>query len=278
MTLATFQERPLTLKGELTVQITGYRKEKTALTNDAVAIEEPLELFLDSNPYYMTMRLPGEEVYLALGYCFSEGVIDSRDDVLIVNYCEEAGNRIEITLDPKRKAAKDLTIKEKRLTTYSSCGICGKEMVEDVCLKLHRRDTSFSLTTAQIDDLLDVLKQSQPIFARTGATHAAGIFDRDCNILAFSEDVGRHNALDKAMGRLVFEGRVSEAMVVVLTSRVSYEMVQKTGRSGAEVLIGMSPATSLAIELAKSINLTLVGFARKGRGNVYTAVERIALT
>jgi FdhD protein len=263
-------------KSEATVAITRYKKEGMIETDDVVAIEEPLEIYIDGSPHYLTMRLPGEEMYLALGYCFSEGIIDSMDDVHIVHYCgEEAGNRVDITLDPKRKAAKGLTIKEKRLTTYSSCGICGKEMVEDICMSLRHRENSFVIPVFRIGKIIGIVKQRQQIFAKTGATHAAGIFNRDCELLAVSEDLGRHNALDKAIGRLVFEGKVGEAMIVVVTSRVSYEMIQKTGRSGAEILIGISPVTSLAVELAKKINLTLIGFARNGRSNVYTVAERI---
>jgi FdhD protein len=128
---------------------------------------------------------------------------------------------------------------------------------------------------SRIDDMMGEVERRQQIFGETGATHAAAIFNRDFELLAFSEDIGRHNALDKAMGRLVYEGKIAEAMIIAMTSRVSYEMVQKTGRSGAEIIIGISAATSLAIDLAKSFNLTLIGFTRKARCNVYTAAERI---
>jgi|GEM_PF-647133 len=265
-------------KGQVTVPITRYRNGVVIPTDDILVVEEPLEIFLDGNPYYLTMRMPGNEMLLAIGYCFSEGIIDSIDDVLLVHYCrEKAGNRIEITLDPKRRAAKGLEIKAKRLMTYSSCGICGKEIVEDLCTRLRPRDDSVSISAFQIDEMMGIVEKCQQIFAQTGGAHAAGIFNKDCQLLAFAEDVGRHNALDKAMGRLVFDDKMGEAVVVVVTSRLSYEMVQKTGRSGAQILIGMSSATSLAVELAKSINLTLIGFAKKGCGNVYTAAARIAL-
>ena len=266
------------MKSQVTVPITRYRNEVGTPTEDMLVVEEPLEIFLDGNPYYLTMRMPGEEIFLALGYCFSEGIIDSMADVLLISYCgEEAGNRIEITLDPKGQIAKGLMIRAKRLITYSSCGICGKELVEDLCTRLHPRESSWSVPAFQIAKMIASMEECQQIFAQTGGTHAAGIFNKDCQLLAFAEDVGRHNALDKAIGRLVFDGKISEAMVVVVTSRLSYEMVQNTGRSGAQILVGMSSATSLAVELAKSINLTLMGFAKKGCGNVYNATERIIL-
>ena len=263
-------------KGEVNVPIVRYCNGGVTPTDDVLVVEEPLEIFLNGNPYYLTMRIPGEEMFLALGYCFSEGVIDSMDDVGLVHFCaEETGNRIEITLNPKCNATKGLTIKGKRSMTYSSCGICGKELVEELCTRLYPREDSFHIPALKIDEMINTVEKYQQIFAKTGGTHAAGIFNQDCNLLAFAEDVGRHNALDKAMGRLVFEGKIREAMIVVVTSRLSYEMVQKTGRSGAQILIGMSSATSLAVELAKNINLTLIGFSKKNCGNIYAAVERI---
>jgi len=263
-------------KGEVRVPIVRYRNGAVTPTDDVLVVEEPLEIFLNGNPYYLTMRIPGEEMFLALGYCFSEGVIDSMDDVGLVHFCtEETGNRIEITLDPKCHATKGLAIKGKPLMTYSSCGICGKELVEDLCTRLHPREDSFHIPALKIDEMINTVEKCQQIFAKTGGTHAAGVFNQDCKLLAFAEDVGRHNALDKAMGRLVFDDKISEAMIVVVTSRLSYEMVQKTGRSGAQILIGMSSATSLAVELAKNINLTLIGFSKQNCGNIYVAVERI---
>ncbi len=265
-------------KGQVSLPITRYRNEGVTPVNDNLVVEEPLEIFLDGNPYYLTMRMPGEEMFLALGYCFSEGIIDSMDDVLLVHYCgEETGNRIEITLDSKRQAAKGLGIKGKGFITYSSCGICGKELIEDLCTRLRPREGFFSVLAFQIDEMIGIVEKCQQIFTKTGGTHAAGIFNKNCQLLVFAEDVGRHNALDKAIGRLVFDGKLSEAMVIVVTSRLSYEMVLKTGRSDAQILIGMSSATSLAVELAKNMNLTLIGFAKKGCGNIYTAANRITL-
>ena len=260
--------------GEAMVPVMRYRTRKTSPVDDVVAVEEPLEIFIDGKPHYLTMRLPGEEVCLALGYCFSEGIIDSIRDVLLVKYCaEETGNRVDITIDHERRPASQR--KERKLPAYSSCGICGKELMEDICLRLDRRESSLGLPVDHIDEMLTMLKARQPVFSHTGATHAACIMNEKCEPLALSEDIGRHNALDKTIGRLVLEGRPAAAQIIVVTSRISFEMVQKAARTGAEIMIGMSAATSLAIELAKSVNLTLVGFARNGLGNIYSAAERI---
>jgi len=263
-------------KAESPLAIRRYQKEAISLFDDRVVTEEPLEIHVNGNPYYMTMRLPGQEMELALGYCFGEGIIDSMHDVLLVRYCEEdAGNIVEITLDEDRLIEKGLTIKGRVLPAYSSCGICGKEMVADICTRIDRCDDSFRMPVSRIDAMIGDVEARQLVFSQTGGTHATGIFDRDYELIAFAEDVARHNALDKATGKLVAEGRIEKAMVVVATSRLSYEMVQKTGRIGAQILVGISIATSLAIDLAERINLTLIGFARKERGNIYTGSQRV---
>jgi FdhD protein len=197
-------------------------------------------------------------------------------DVLGASYCgEESGNRIDITLDAKRKAEKNVVVRRKELFTYSSCGLCGKEMVGDICTRGEARAHTFTMPLSRIDDLLATVERHQGIYPGTGGAHGAAIFDASLELLAFSEDVGRHNALDKAVGRLLFQGKLDRAMVVVLTSRLSYEMVLKTGRLRAEVVIGFSSPTSLAVDLAERIGLTVVGGAKTGSGRIYAGGERI---
>lgn len=261
-------------RGETKHLVTRYRSGAIVPVEDLVPVEEPLEIFLDGKPFYMTMRLPGDEIPLALGYCFSEGIIDSSDEVLLTHYCkEETGNRVYMTLAQGRKDHPPL--KERKAPAYSSCGICGKELIEEICTRLPKRQFSFSLPVSQIDELISTVTRHQPYFKTTGATHAAAAFDKDLKLLVISEDVGRHNAIDKTLGKLLLERRVTEPAIIVITSRISYEIVQKTARTGAEILIGLSSATSLAVELANDTNLTLIGFARNNGGNIYTAVERI---
>jgi len=263
---------------QVSLPITRYCNERLTSTKDNLVVEEPLEIVLDGNSYYVTMRSPGKELFLALGYCFSEGLIDSMADVLLTHHCRAtAQNRIEITLDPKRKANKGLEIKAKLLSPSSRRDIGSKEIVEECYTKFPLRESSLCIPTFKIDEMIGIVETCQQIFAQTGGNHAAGIFNKECQLLAFAEDVGRHNALDKAMGRLVFDGKISEAMVVVVTSRLSYEMIQKTGHSRVQLLIGMSSATALAVAVANSMNMTLIGFAKKGGGNIYTVAERIIL-
>jgi FdhD protein len=260
------------------VPIVRFKDQQATREDDHVAMEEPLEIFVDDEPYYVTMRLPGEELQLALGLCHSEGIIDSIDDTLSVNYCRDiASNRINVYLSPARKERVAAKLKQKRGTAYSSCGICGKEIVEDIVVSLKPIGATVSAGFAFLRQLQEVLRESQQVFHATGGTHAAAIFDRTGGLLALSEDVGRHNALDKAIGKVLFSRRTKDAAICMLSSRLSYEMVQKAARLGIEVLAGASAPTKLAVDLAQSVNLTLVGFLRKDRCNIYSCPERIAL-
>ena len=260
------------------VPIIRLKDQQVFREDDKVVMEEPLEIFIDDQPYYVTMRLPGEELPLAVGLCHSEGVIDSIDDTLSVNYCQDiASNRINVYLSPARKELAAAKLKQKRSTAYSSCGICGKEIVEDIAVSLRSIVATISVEFAFLAQLQEKVRESQQLFSATGGTHGAAIFDRAGALLAFSEDVGRHNALDKAIGKVLFSRKEKEASICILSSRLSYEMVQKAARLGIEVLAGASAPTKLAIDLAQSVNLTLIGFLRKGRCNIYTSPDRIAL-
>ncbi len=260
------------------VPIVRYSNQQVAREDDRVVIEEPLEIYVDDEPYYVTMRLPGEELPLAVGLCHSEGIIDSIDDTLGVNYCQDIStNRINVYLAPGRKPLVAGKLKQKRSTAYSSCGICGKELVEDIAVSLRPIAATVSAGFAFLRQLQDVLRESQQLFHATGGTHAAALFDRAGGLLAFAEDVGRHNALDKAIGKVLFLRKRDEASYCILSSRLSYEMVQKAARVGVEVLAGASAPTKLAIDLAQSVNLTLIGFLRKERCNIYSGERRILL-
>jgi len=264
------------MKGETAVQITCYRDNKLISRDDNVAVEEPLEVYLCGAPFYMTMRSPGLEKELALGLCFSEGIIDSLKDVEIVEYCgAEAGNRVDVLLDPRRKAAKNPIVKERRSPAYSSCGICGKELVADIHTKVPVRAADFVAPASRIKEIVGVLNESQEVFERTGGTHAVGIFDKNWQLLAFAEDIGRHNALDKAVGKIIIADKLNDAMIIGLTSRMSYEMIIKASRTPAQILVGISAPTSLGIDLARKVNLTVVGFVKQDRFNIYSATERI---
>ena len=265
------------MDNETTVHIARFRADGLTNVEDIVAVEEPLEIFIDDEPFYMTMRSPGLERELALGLCFADGHIDSLDDVALLMYCDDdTGNRVDIRLNQQRKAVNGVSANGKASSIYSSCGICGKDMIDEIRRKIPVRSTGFATPSQRIEEIIDTLDECQEVFSRTGGTHAAAVFDKDWGMLAFAEDVGRHNALDKAIGKTVLMDRLQDIAAIGLTSRLSYEMVLKTGRTPAQILVGISAPTSLGIDLAREINLTVVGFAKKGRFNIYSAPERIS--
>lgn len=261
----------------VTIPVIRYGDRRRTAVDDMVSMEEPLEIFVDDKPFQITMRLPGEEIPLAVGLCFSQGIIGSMDDLEGANYSsEESPNKINVYLSSARKREYSFDVTSKRSVTCSSSGICGYDMVKDVNKSIGKIERQLTVPFSMLSQLQKVVEEKQEVFRVTGGTHCAGIFDGEGRLLSFSEDVGRHNALDKVIGKVLLARQVNEAAIVILSSRLSYEMVQKTARLGVPILAGASSATSLAVDLAKTVNLTLIGFLRANRGNVYTCPERIA--
>jgi len=248
------------------ISIIGYAGQQSSQVNDLVAVEEPFEIFIN-NLFYTTMRSPGEEMLLAVGYCFICGIIQSIDDFLSVAYCnKESGNCIDLFLPPSDNEGTGNTIKQRNFSVaYSSCGICGTDIIKDMCAAIPGKDITLTIEGSKVAYLYEILEGRQNIFPVTGGAHAAGIFDGSGNFLAFFEDVARNNTLDKAIGLLVSERKLKEPCIVVLTSRLSYEMVQKVTRLNAEIVIGASAPTSLAVELARSVILPSSDFQERRR-------------
>jgi FdhD protein len=233
---------------------------------DAVAIEEPLEIRVDGRPLSVTMRTPGHDDELALGFLYGEGLIDGPRQAgptsdFAANTIEVAGPLLH---DPG----------ERRFYTASSCGVCGKGALEQVAVA--SAPISDGPTVAR--ELLAGLPErlAQPGFERTGGLHATGLFTADGELMFTREDVGRHNAMDKVVGRALLDGLVPlKQRILCVSGRLSFELVQKAAVAGAPFLVGVSAPSSLAIELAADRGITLCGFARGGRVNVYTRAERV---
>ncbi len=243
-----------------------YRTFEHDGVSDQIAIEAPLEIRVDSEPLAVTMRTPGHDEELVLGFLYGEGLIDAPRDVgptadLAANTVQVTG---PLTRDPGRR----------RFYTTSSCGVCGKGALEEVAVLSPPLSTGPELRRALASQLPSRLEQ--PAFERTGGVHATGLFDRDGELLFSREDVGRHNAMDKVIGRALLNGLVPlNERVLCVSGRLSFELVQKAAVAGAPILIGVGAPSSLAVELADDRGLTLCGFARRGNLNVYTRPERI---
>lgn len=262
----------------LSIPVVKYSDSEFSSSTKKVAMEEPLEIYIDDEPFYMTMRLPGEEIPLAVGLCFTDGIIRSMDDLAGANYCSDlSANKINIYLSGKRKKEGPIAQKQKKSPTYSSCGICGSDMIQDLSSLTKKIDIKTVIEFSKLSIMQQAVVEKQGVYHETGGTHAAGLFDAQGNLLTFAEDVGRHNALDKAIGKALFAQKIHEVAIVQLSSRLSYEMVMKATKVGAEILSGVSAATTLAIELARTMGLTLIGSFRGNKGDVYTYPERLII-
>ncbi|HEY8584067.1 MAG TPA: formate dehydrogenase accessory sulfurtransferase FdhD [Capillimicrobium sp.] len=234
---------------------------------DEVAVEEPLEIRVDGDALSVTMRTPGHDEELALGFLLGEGLIDGPraaglTEDLAANTVEVAGPLLR---DPSAR----------RFYTTSSCGVCGRGSLEEVAVHAPALAAGPVVGRALLADLPERLRQ--PSFERTGGVHATGLFSADGELLLAREDVGRHNAMDKVVGRALLDGDVPlHGRILCVSGRLSFELVQKAAVAGAPILVGVGAPTSLAVELAADRGMTLCGFARRGRVNVYTRAERVA--
>ncbi|OII59708.1 MULTISPECIES: formate dehydrogenase accessory sulfurtransferase FdhD [unclassified Streptomyces] len=252
---------------------------------DTLVAEEPLEIRLNGRPLAVTMRTPGDDFALAVGFLVSEGVLAAPSDVRNVAYCAGATedgrntyNVVDVRLAPEVPVP-DITL-ERNVYTTSSCGLCGKASLDAV-----RTTTRFPLDAARspvrvgvevLAGLPERLRAAQRVFERTGGLHAAALFSQDGELLDVREDVGRHNAVDKVVGRALREGLLPLNRTVLLVSgRASFELAQKAVMAGVPVLAAVSAPSSLAVDLAAEAGLTLVGFLRGGDMNVYAGAERI---
>jgi FdhD protein len=252
---------------------------------DTVAAEEPLEIRLGGAPLAITMRTPGHDFDLVHGFLATEGVIAGPDDIAALRYCDSVDaegrntyNVVDVDLAPGVPVP-DIGL-ERNFYTSSSCGVCGKASIEALRTKT-RFDLAADGVRLPLDVLLalpDRLRAAQEVFDKTGGLHAAGLFTADGELLALREDVGRHNAVDKVVGHGFREGRLPLAgHVLMVSGRASFELVQKAAMAGIPVLAAVSAPSSLAVELARDVGITLVGFLRGDGCNVYTCPERVVL-
>lgn len=253
---------------------------------DTLAVEEPLEIRVDGRALAVTMRTPGHDVELAHGFLLTEGVIGSLDDITTARYCDsfdaQGHNTYNVLdLDLAEGVAPPEPGVERNFYTTSSCGVCGKASLDAVRLRsrwLPHHD-AVEVEAAVLVGLPDELRRHQRVFDRTGGLHAAGLFTADGGMVVVREDVGRHNAVDKVLGHALLAGAVpARASVLVVSGRVSFELVQKAAMAGVPVLAAVSAPSSLAVELAQESGLTVAGFVRDGTMNLYTRADRVTGT
>jgi FdhD protein len=238
-----------------------------AAEHDLVAVEEPLEIRIGGSPVSVTMRTPGDDEELALGFCLSEGL------------------RPHAARPPEDFAANTIDVEapefdfdrlRRSFYTSSSCGVCGKGALEAVAVEAPRVEADLRVPAALVARLPDRLREAQPAFAATGGLHATGLFDRNGALLCLREDVGRHNAMDKVVGRAFLDGLLPlSGCLLAVSGRLSFELVQKAAVAGCPIVVAVGAPSSLAVDLARDRGVTLCGFVRHGRVTVYSEPWRV---
>jgi FdhD protein len=251
--------------------------EALQLVSDELAVEEPLEIRVRGRAVSVTMRTPGHDDELAAGFLLTEGVLQSREQVHRIEPCSrvDAGNIVNVFLAPHIQV--DFAALTRHVFASSSCGVCGKASIESVHQLFAPVRSELSVRAADLLRLPQKLREAQTTFERTGGLHAAAIFDARGTLLVVREDVGRHNAVDKAIGYALLQDLLPlDQHVLMVSGRTSFEIVQKALAARIAMVAGVSAPSSLAVEFAQDSGQTLVGFLRDRRMNVYAGVQRIA--
>jgi FdhD protein len=257
-------------------QVSRWSEGGVRRSSDELAVEEPLEIRIDTRPVVVTMRTPGHDEELAAGFLVTEGVVRSRDELRAVrrNARNRSGNSIDVFLSAESRI--DLNDLARHGFASSSCGLCGKESIRAVYRRFKPVRSRIVMSARSLAQLPEKLRGAQPTFERTGGLHAAGIFTRDGELLVAREDIGRHNAVDKAIGF----GLLNDLLpfgnhILVVSGRASFEIMQKSLAARLPVVCAVSAPSSLAVEFARESKQTLVGFLRENRMNVYAGKQRV---
>lgn len=253
-----------------------WRYPEQGRTTDAVAVEAPLEVRLNGQPFSVIMRTPGADRDLAVGFLLTEGLLRNRDDVARVDVLE-ADQAVDVVFTAQHAPAVARALEARRpVAMSSSCGLCGRASLASLDVDLPVCDAEWRVDPHLIAALPDALRRVQSAFAATGGLHAAALFDVDGTLILSAEDVGRHNAVDKLLGRMLLDGRLPLCRSLLMVSgRSSFEIVQKAWYGGVPLIAAVSAPSSLAVQLAHDAGITLLGFVRDGRFNIYAHHGRV---
>jgi FdhD protein len=258
------------------VRVVRFREGRTSEVPDMLTTEEPLEIRLGGKQVAVTMRTPGSDTELAVGFLIGEGIVRPGDvaSALECRSDEGDGGVVDVKLHPGVEPAAGW---QRNFYATSSCGVCGKASIEAVRVAAGNVPDGPEVRVDVLGRMPDRLRQSQPVFERTGGLHAAGLFSMEGELLILREDVGRHNAVDKVVGRAALAGRLPlHDHILLVSGRASFEITQKALVAGIPIVAAVSAPSTLAVRLARESNMTLAGFLRAGGFNVYAGAERIA--
>ena len=271
-------------------QIIRWNRSKPTHVEDELVVEEPLEIRVGQQSLIVIMRTPGHDFELAAGFLYTESLINSVDDIEIIAYCDEENattktNGQYSSLSLFQNIVNVRLLQELNLVqagwqrhfhANASCGLCGKMTIESVKHQVDSLDSGFRLNQKVFYELNDQLRAAQPVFEKTGGLHAAGLFNENGELLIVREDIGRHNAVDKVIGQALLSDMLPlDRHVLMVSGRASFEIVQKALFARIPIIVAVSAASTLAVDLAEEGNLTLIGFMREQRMAVYSHPERI---
>jgi FdhD protein len=274
------------------IKILKINNVESELTDDLLAVEEPMEIRIgfgknnnrEQRNISVTMRTPGNDFELALGFLFTEGIIENVNDVSQIKYCSELNSKQDnnniVRVELNENIVFDFSKIQRNFYTTSSCGVCGKASIDAIKTVCNTKVTEENLKVSKnvILALPDKLRSSQNVFEYTGGLHACALFDNNGNIELIREDVGRHNALDKLVGAVIGnknQTQLFENKILLLSGRASFELIQKAAMANIKIICAVGAPSSLAVETAIEFGITLIGFLREKRFNVYTNFERV---
>ncbi|MDQ2730529.1 MAG: formate dehydrogenase accessory sulfurtransferase FdhD [Armatimonadota bacterium] len=264
------------------VKMTRWEGARSSTNEDTVVVEEPLEIRINGESFSVTMRTPGDDFALTAGFLLAEGVIRSAEEINSMAYCQDPQaaalqNIVNVYLPEDWQGEGEPGRWDRRFAATSSCGLCGKTSLEGVLKKVEPLPaSSFRVRAEVVTCLSSRMREAQKVFAMTGGLHAAALFDGVGRLIALREDIGRHNAVDKLIGAEALACRMPlEERVMMVSGRTSFEIMQKVAVARVPILCAVSAPSSLAIELAEELNITLIGFLRGETMNVYSGEERI---
>jgi FdhD protein len=248
------------------LQIKGTNTQKV---NESLVVEAALQININKEPYTVVMRTPGNDFELIRGLLYAEDIYKNTEELhLELVETKENGFCIINASIAKEKLGKGY-LNKRTLLSVSSCGICGKQKLEDVQVSGDSLSTSVAITTKDLEQLFQIMQNKQTVFLKTGGSHAASIFNSNKNLLAVKEDIGRHNAVDKAVGALLNEQQLQNAAILLVSGRVSYEIISKAFIAKIPIIAAVSACSSLAVDFAKEFGIQLIGFSRDDNAMIY---------
>ena len=244
--------------------------ESSQRVNDALVVEAAIQININNNPYTVVMRTPGDDSELIRGLLYAEDIYKKKEklNIEIIENRKNGFSIINVKID-KNNLGKGY-LNKRTLLSVSSCGICGKQKLEDITYEGKKLDNKMNFDTSKLEDMFTEMKNQQDTFEISGGSHAASLFDKDYTLLTLKEDIGRHNAVDKVIGHLLNNNSLNQAKCLLVSGRVSYEIISKAFIAKIPILVAISACSTLAVDFAKEFGICLIGFSRGTKATIYS--------